>query len=141
MLTPTRVSQVIADETANPVFVAVDLLSQAEHGVDSQVVLLGVNLSTELLEEIENQVDSQAQNLPRVGILRESVRKSLSVAANSIEEALQFSNDYAPEHLILHIKNARDALPLVQNAGSVFIGPYTPERSVSFLSVALHVLY
>ena len=141
LLTPTRVSQVIADETANPVFVAVDLLSQAEHGVDSQVVLLGVNLSTELLEEIENQVDSQAQNLPRVGILRESVRKSLSVAANSIEEALQFSNDYAPEHLILHIKNARDALPLVQNAGSVFIGPYTPERSVSFLSVALHVLY
>ena len=71
-----------------------------------------------------------------MGILRESVRKSLAVAANSVEEALQFSNDYAPEHLILHIKNARDALPLVQNAGSVFIGPYTPERSVPFLSVA-----
>ena len=140
LLIPTRFSQVVADETANPVFVAVDLLSQAEHGVDSQVVLIGVNLSTELLEEIENQVDLQAHNLPRVGILRESVRKSLAVAANSIEEALQFSNDYAPEHLILHIKNARDALPLVQSAGSVFIGPYTPERSVSFLSVASHVL-
>ena len=137
---PNQFLQVVADETANPVFVAVDLLSQAEHGVDSQVVLIGINLSPELLEDIENQVDSQAHNLPRVGILRESVRKSLAVAANSIEEALQFSNDYAPEHLILHIRNARDALPLVQNAGSVFIGPYTPERSVSLLSVALHVL-
>ena len=138
--TLTRFSQVVADETANPVFVAVDLLSQAEHGIDSQVVLVGVNLSPKLLEDIKNQVDTQARNLPRVGILRESVRKSLAVTANSIEEALQFSNDYAPEHLILHIKNPRDALPLVQNAGSVFIGPYTPERSVSCLSVALHDL-
>jgi phosphoribosyl-ATP pyrophosphohydrolase/phosphoribosyl-AMP cyclohydrolase/histidinol dehydrogenase len=103
-------------------------------------VLVGVNLPPGLLEEIENQVDSQARTLPRVGILRESVSKSLAVAANSIEEALQFSNDYAPEHLILHIKNARDALPLVQNAGSVFIGPYTPERSVSRLPVAFHGL-
>lgn len=118
----------IADSTCKPEFVAADLLSQAEHGVDSQVVLVAVNLSDEEVSAIGYEVDSQARALPRVDIIRESIPKSLIVKASSAEEAIEFSNDYAPEHLIIHLKNASASLPLIQNAGSVFIGPYTPER-------------
>lgn len=120
--------QVIADETANPAFVAADLLSQAEHGVDSQVVLVGVALSDALLAAIEEQVDQQANALSRVTILRESVSKSIIVKASNLQEALDFSNDYAPEHLILHLRDAPAAVADVQNAGSVFVGAFTPER-------------
>lgn len=109
---------------------AADLLSQAEHGVDSQVVLIAVNLSQTLLEDIEREVDTQAHALSRVDIVRESVGKSLIVQTRSIEEAFAFSNDYAPEHLILHLRNADEKVKLVQNAGSVFVGPFSPERYV-----------
>ena len=119
---------VIADHTANPVFVAADLLSQAEHGVDSQVVLVTINLTPEHVAEIEYEVDKQTRALPRVDIMRESIPKSLIVHATSLDEALDFSNDYAPEHLILHVEQASDAVANVNNAGSVFVGPYTPER-------------
>ena len=122
------VRKVIADHTAKPAFVAADLLSQAEHGVDSQVVLVGVNLTETHLACIEAEVDKQARALPRVDIMRVSVAKSLIVKASSIDEAITFSNDYAPEHLILHLEQARDAVAKIQNAGSVFVGPYTPER-------------
>lgn len=120
--------QVIADHTANPAFVASDLLSQAEHGVDSQVVLVTVNITPDHLESIEKEVDEQARALARVDIVRQSIRKSIIVTTSSVEEAIRFSNDYAPEHLILHLENASQKVPLIDNAGSIFVGPYTPER-------------
>jgi phosphoribosyl-ATP pyrophosphohydrolase/phosphoribosyl-AMP cyclohydrolase/histidinol dehydrogenase len=120
--------KVIADHTANPAFVAADLLSQAEHGVDSQVVLLSVNLTPEHLAAIEKEVDGQAHVLSRVDIVRQSIAKSIIVKAATVEEAIAFSNDYAPEHLILHLENASEKVALIENAGSVFVGPYTPER-------------
>ena len=120
--------KVIADYTANPAFVAADLLSQAEHGVDSQVVLVAVNLTPEHLASIEKEVDDQARALARVDIVRQSISKSLAVKASTIDEAIEFSNDYAPEHLILHLENASQKVALIDNAGSVFVGPFTPER-------------
>lgn len=120
----------IADYTANPAFVAADLLSQAEHGVDSQVVLVAVDLVSQKLEEIEHEVDAQAHALSRVDIVRQSITKSIIVKASSVDEAIAFSNDYAPEHLILHLAKASEKVALINNAGSVFVGGYTPERSV-----------
>ena len=113
-----------------PAFVASDLLSQAEHGVDSQVVLVAVGLDDARIAEIEAEVDKQARALPRVDIIRESIPKSLIVKTTSVEEAIAFSNDYAPEHLILHLENAPAHVAAIENAGSVFVGPYTPERLV-----------
>ena len=107
---------------------AADLLSQAEHGVDSQVVLVAVNLTSEHLAAIEKEVDDQAHALPRVDIIRQSISKSLIVTTSTVDEAIAFSNDYAPEHLILHLENASQKVALIDNAGSVFVGPYTPER-------------
>ena len=120
--------QVIADHTCDPAFVAADLLSQAEHGVDSQVVLVGVRLARATLAAIEAEVDAQARALARVAIVRESVAKSIIVQADTVADALAFSNAYAPEHLILHLEDAAGQVPLVENAGSVFVGPYSPER-------------
>jgi hypothetical protein len=121
---------VIADHTANPAFVAADLLSQAEHGVDSQVVLVAVDLTSQKLEEIEKEVNVQAHALSRVDIVRQSIAKSIIAKTLSVEEAIAFSNDYAPEHLILHLANASEKVPLINNAGSIFVGAYTPERFV-----------
>jgi phosphoribosyl-ATP pyrophosphohydrolase/phosphoribosyl-AMP cyclohydrolase/histidinol dehydrogenase len=112
--------------------VAADLLSQAEHGTDSQVVLVAVNLSAERLAAIESGIDSQARALSRVNIVRQSIAKSIIVISTSVEEALAFSNDYAPEHLILHLADARKRVASVNNAGSVFVGPHTPERYVGY---------
>ena len=122
--------QVIADETCNPAHVAADLLSQAEHGVDSQVVLVALDLPQSTLSDVESQLDAQARALERVDIVRESISKSIIVHVADIDAALEFSNDYAPEHLILHIKDAAAAVTHVQNAGSVFVGPFSPERQV-----------
>lgn len=96
--------------------------------MDSQVVLVTVNLSDEEVSTIERELDAQARALPRVDIIRESISKSLIVRTSSAQEAIEFSNDYAPEHLIIHLKDASGSVPLVQNAGSVFVGPYSPER-------------
>jgi len=131
--------KVIADETCNPGFVAADLLSQAEHGIDSQVVLVAVDLSDSQISAIEKEVDAQARALDRVNIMRQSISKSNIVKTSNVQEALEFSNDYAPEHLILHLKDARGAVSSVQNAGSVFVGPYSPERSETF-SYSIHAL-
>lgn len=124
----------IADESSNPSFVAADLLSQAEHGVDSQVVLIGINLTPKHLSAIEDEVDKQAHQLPRVDIVRKSIAKSLVVQASSIQEAMEFSNDYAPEHLIVNLAQTQGVLEMVENAGSVFIGQYTPERYLGYSS-------
>ncbi|KZS98050.1 histidine biosynthesis trifunctional-protein [Sistotremastrum niveocremeum HHB9708] len=131
---------VIADSTANPAFVAADLLSQAEHGVDSQVVLVAVDLSSSLLAAIESEVDSQARALERVDIMRESIAKSIIVKVKTTEEALTFSNDYAPEHLIIHLADASGAVKSVENAGSVFVGAYSPESFGDYASGTNHTL-
>jgi len=131
---------VIADEICNPAHVAADLLSQAEHGVDSQVVLVAIDLPRSVLSDVESQVDVQARALERVDIVRESVSKSIIVQVADLEAALEFSNDYAPEHLILHIKHAADAVARVQNAGSVFVGPFSPESCGDYASGTNHTL-
>ena len=118
---------VIADHTANPVFVASDLLSQAEHGTDSQVVLIAIALTDKLLQEIEDEVDRQARALPRCEIARQAIAKSLIVKVDDLQSAVAFSNEYAPEHLILHLEDAPGAVASIDNAGSVFVGPYSPE--------------
>ncbi|PIL37113.1 hypothetical protein GSI_00805 [Ganoderma sinense ZZ0214-1] len=131
---------VIADHTADAAFVAADLLSQAEHGVDSQVVLVTVGLPSERIAEIEAEVDRQARALTRVDIVRQSIPKSIIVRTGSVEEAIAFSNDYAPEHLILHLENAPAAVAAVENAGSVFVGPYSPESCGDYASGTNHTL-
>lgn len=124
---PPPTFQVIADKTANSVFAAADLLSQAEHGVDSQVVLLAIDLTDEHLDEIKEQVHKQALVLPRAEIVRKCIKQSLILRLPTREDALQFSNDYAPEHLILHLEDAASSLEHIRNAGSVFVGKWSPE--------------
>lgn len=130
----------IADEDSEPAFVAADLLSQAEHGADSQVVLVGVSLSDAKLAQIEAEVDKQAHALSRIDIVWQSVSRSLIVKTRSPEEALQFSNEYAPEHLIIYLRNAPALVSHVRNAGSVFVGPYTPVRCVLSMVIIVSVL-
>lgn len=131
---------VIADKHANPAFVASDLLSQAEHGVDSQVILIAVDLDEKELAAIEEQLHQQANALPRVDIVRGSIEHSVTFVVKSIEEAMNLSNEYAPEHLILQIQDAESAVPLVQNAGSVFIGQWTPESVGDYSAGVNHSL-
>jgi phosphoribosyl-ATP pyrophosphohydrolase/phosphoribosyl-AMP cyclohydrolase/histidinol dehydrogenase len=131
---------VIVDSTANPVFVASDLLSQAEHGVDSQVVLVGIALTPAHLEAIEAEVDKQARALPRVAIAREAIAKSLIVLVDTEAEGMAFSNEYAPEHLIMHLADAPGAVAAVENAGSVFVGAFSPESCGDYASGTNHTL-
>ncbi|KAK6338865.1 trifunctional histidinol dehydrogenase [Orbilia brochopaga] len=131
---------VIADKTANPAFVASDLLSQAEHGVDSQVVLIAVDLSDEQLQAIGDELHAQAMALPRVDIVRGAIDHSVTVVVDSIEKAFEVSNLYAPEHLILQIAEAKACVEKVQNAGSVFIGPWTPESVGDYSAGVNHSL-
>ncbi|KAI6047392.1 histidine biosynthesis trifunctional-protein [Pisolithus marmoratus] len=131
---------VIADDDSDHAFVAADLLSQAEHGVDSQVVLVGVALSDAKLAAVEAEVDKQARTLSRVDIVRESISRSLIIKTQNSEEALQFSNEYAPEHLILHLRDASTLVNRVENAGSVFVGPFTPESCGDYASGTNHTL-
>ncbi|WWD18310.1 histidinol dehydrogenase [Kwoniella shandongensis] len=131
---------VIADHTSNPIFVASDLLSQAEHGTDSQVVLVGISLTSEHLAAIEEQIDIQAKALPRVKIAREAIKKSLIVLVDTVDEAINFSNEYAPEHLILHLEKAQDAVKDIDNAGSVFVGAFSPESCGDYASGTNHTL-
>ncbi|KAI8974452.1 histidinol dehydrogenase-domain-containing protein [Pilobolus umbonatus] len=131
---------VIADMTSNPAYVAADLLSQAEHGADSQVVLLAVDLSKEHLKKIEDELHNQAVVLPRCDIIRQSIPHSYCISMKTLDEAMKFSNDYAPEHLILHIKDAASVLPKVDNAGSVFVGQYSPESMGDYASGTNHTL-
>ncbi|EED22250.1 phosphoribosyl-AMP cyclohydrolase, putative [Talaromyces stipitatus ATCC 10500] len=131
---------VIADKKASPAFVASDLLSQAEHGVDSQVILIAVDLDDRELAAIDEQVHQQANALPRVDIVRGSIAHSVTFVVKSIEEAMNLSNEYAPEHLILQLENAEEVVPLVQNAGSVFIGQWTPESVGDYSAGVNHSL-
>lgn len=131
---------VVADASANPAFVASDLLSQAEHGVDSQVICIAVGLNEQQLAAIEDELDKQANALPRVDIVRGSIEHSLTLVVDSIEEAMALSNDYAPEHLILQVQDAEKVVDLVENAGSVFIGQWTPESVGDYSAGVNHSL-
>lgn len=119
---------VIADDSADARYVISDLLSQAEHGVDSQVVLLAVGISDEKLEEYQKELYRQATALPRSDIVKVSLTKSYILSMDTIDQAMEFSNGYAPEHLILNVKDAESLVEKVFNAGSVFVGAYSPER-------------
>lgn len=131
---------VIADNTAVPAFVASDLLSQAEHGTDSQVILIAVDLAEERLETIEAELHSQASALPRIDIVRGAIEHSITLQVGDITEAMILSNRYAPEHLILQVENAEEVVALVQNAGSVFVGPWTPESVGDYSAGVNHSL-
>lgn len=131
---------VIADSSATPAFVASDLLSQAEHGVDSQVILLAVDLSAKELAAIEREIEEQALQLPRVDIVRGSIAHSTIISVGSIDEAIDLSNQYAPEHLILQVKNAASLVPRIDHAGSVFVGDWSPESCGDYSSGTNHTL-
>ncbi|KAL1882298.1 trifunctional histidinol dehydrogenase [Diaporthe australafricana] len=131
---------VIADKDANPAFVASDLLSQAEHGVDSQVILIAVDLGDEGLQAIEDELHSQAMALPRVEIVRGAIAHSVTIQVKTIEQAMEVSNEYAPEHLILQLNDAEKVSELVMNAGSVFIGQWTPESVGDYSAGVNHSL-
>ena len=131
---------VIADETANPAFVASDLLSQAEHGTDSQVILIAVGLGEDQLKAIENELHTQANALPRVDIVRGAIEHSVTLVVENITEAMKLSNEYAPEHLILQVGNAEDVVAMVENAGSVFVGAWAPESVGDYSAGVNHSL-
>ena len=131
---------VIADKSANPKFVASDLLSQAEHGIDSQVVLIAVNLSEEQLIAVENELHAQAMVLPRKNIIRGAIEHSVTLVVKDITEAMEYSNQYAPEHLILQVENAEAVLSSVDHAGSVFVGPWAPESVGDYSAGTNHSL-
>ncbi|VEU19697.1 DEKNAAC100047 [Brettanomyces naardenensis] len=131
---------VIADKYADPEFVASDLLSQAEHGVDSQVLCIAVDLSEKELDALDDAVDEQANKLPRVEIVRKCISHSTTLQVKSYDEALALANQYAPEHLILQIKDAEKYVDQVDNAGSVFVGAYSPESCGDYSSGTNHTL-
>lgn len=129
---------VVADSLANPVFVAADLLSQAEHDVASQVIF--VSTDSEMIENVKKEVQRQVETLPRRDIACRSLEFSRFILAKNIQEAMEIANQYAPEHLILQVKNASDVASLVRHAGSVFIGAWTPESVGDYASGTNHVL-
>jgi histidinol dehydrogenase len=129
---------VIADADANPVFVAADLLSQAEHGPDSQVILLSP--SADVLDKVAAEVERQCAELPRNAIARQALAQSRLIAVDSLTQAVEVSNRYAPEHLILQVVAPRDWLDGIDSAGSIFLGQWTPESVGDYCSGSNHVL-
>lgn len=129
---------VIADTTADPDFVAMDLLSQAEHGPDSQVFL--VTDSDELARDVVFSLERLITELPRGDIARQALEHGAIITVDSLDEAVAVSNDYAPEHLIIATRNARELCDDITSAGSVFLGHYTPEALGDYISGTNHVL-
>jgi len=129
---------VFADEGANPSFVAADLLSQAEHGEDSQVVLICPHRAFFDLVEIE--IEKQLKVLPRRGIAIKALENSVAIAMNDSSLAMDLINDYAPEHLIMALRNPTDFVKDIRNAGSVFLGDFTPEAAGDYASGTNHTL-
>jgi len=129
---------VYADDTCEPSFVAADLLSQAEHGVDSQVLLVASN--EELVKKIQKEIDQQLSHLPRKKMAEEALKNSKAIVINTPEIALELINEYAPEHLILAIDKAAWWAEKITNAGSVFIGNYSPESVGDYASGTNHTL-
>lgn len=129
---------VIADETANPSFVAADLLAQAEHGTDSQAIL--VSTSQEIIDATLAAIQEQLAELPRRDIASQAIANSYAVYTETLVEAMAFSNAYAPEHLILATENFEALIPQIVNAGSVFLGNLTPESAGDYASGTNHTL-
>ncbi len=134
---PSEVA-VLADESAQASFVAADLLSQAEHGADSQVLL--VSNSEKLLEQVQSEVQQQTAALPRKDIVQRALDNSKMILVQDLSEAIELLNEYAPEHLILSCENAGEIAGQVINAGSVFIGHYSPESAGDYASGTNHTL-
>jgi phosphoribosyl-ATP pyrophosphohydrolase/phosphoribosyl-AMP cyclohydrolase/histidinol dehydrogenase len=131
---------VIADATSNPDFVASDLLSQAEHGPDSQVVLVAIDLTDAQLDAIETAIDRQAKALPRCAYVRQAIEKSVTIRVPNREEAMRWSNDYAPEHLIIQTDRPEELAKATINAGSIFVGQWSPESCGDYASGTNHSL-
>ncbi|AAF94292.1 TPA: histidinol dehydrogenase [Vibrio cholerae] len=129
---------VIADETADANFIAADLLSQAEHGPDSQVVL--VTPSPVLADQVTDAVQKQLKVLSRASIAEKALASSLIIIAESLTQAVSISNYYGPEHLIVQTRNPRELVPLLDNAGSIFLGDWSPESVGDYASGTNHVL-
>ncbi len=134
---PSEVA-VLADETANPAFVAADLLSQAEHGTDSQAIL--ITTSQDLLQSVTEEVDRQLPSLFRKNIAEKSLANSKLILVKTIDEAIEMVNEYAPEHLIIETKDYVNVAEKIVNAGSVFLGAYSPESAGDYASGTNHTL-
>ena len=130
--------EVLADETANPVFVAADLLSQAEHGVDSQAML--ITTSEDLQQAVKEEVERQLELLPRKEIAEKSLASSKLIVVKDMEEAIELTNEYAPEHLIVETADYMQVAERVVNAGSVFLGSLSPESAGDYASGTNHTL-
>jgi len=129
---------VIADEEANPKFVAADLLSQAEHGTDSQVLLVSTNES--VVNDIIKELDKQLSTLPRKDIALQSLANSKAIILNDLDNAVKLVNEYAAEHLIIACKNDEEIAAKIVNAGSIFLGNYSPESIGDYASGTNHTL-
>ena len=134
---PSEVA-VLADETANPTFVASDLLSQAEHGADSQAIL--ITTSETLIDKVAEEVDRQLSELPRKSLAKKSLQSSKLILVRNMQEAIDMINEYAPEHLIIETKDYTDIAEKIINAGSVFLGSYSPESAGDYASGTNHTL-
>lgn len=130
--------EVLADASANPKFVAADLLSQAEHGVDSQAIL--ITTDENLAESVLIEVEKQLAKLPRKEIALKSIENSKIIVVSDMNEAIEVTNEYAPEHLIISTENYRDIAEKIDNAGSIFLGNYTPESAGDYASGTNHTL-
>lgn len=130
--------EVLADDSANPVFVAADLLSQAEHGVDSQAIL--ITTSERLQAAVVEEVERQLAELPRREIAEKSLADSKLILVNDMDEAVELTNEYAPEHLIVETSDYMEVAERVVNAGSVFLGSFSPESAGDYASGTNHTL-
>ncbi|TDQ08504.1 histidinol dehydrogenase [Pedobacter metabolipauper] len=129
---------VLADDSANPAFIASDLLAQAEHGADSQTILVAT--SNQIITETLEQIALQIQDLPRKEVTAKAIANSYAVLVDTLEQGMEFSNTYAPEHLILSTVHFQKLIPLISNAGSVFLGNLTPESAGDYASGTNHTL-
>src|SRR5690606_30756537 len=127
---------VIADNTANPSYIAADLLAQAEHGADSQAIL--VSTDQRILDQVQVELKNQLAQLPRAEIAAKALANSYAVLCDDLDQALAFSNQYAPEHLIIQTNDWEPLLRKITNAGSVFVGHLTPESAGDYASGTNH---
>ncbi len=130
--------EVIADEFANPVFIAADFLSQAEHGADSQAIL--VTTAEAIVEPVVKAIEEQLKRLPRLEIIKEALGHSRIIVLKNTQEVIDFTNLYAPEHLLIQTRDYGEIAEKIRNAGSVFMGPYSPESAGDYASGTNHTL-
>lgn len=130
--------EVLADETANPAFVAADMLSQAEHGVDSQAIL--ITTSEDLAAKVVEQINIQVEDLPRADLAKKALEYSKIIVVKDLQEVIAITNEYAPEHLIISTNNYRQLAEQITNAGSIFLGHLTPESAGDYASGTNHTL-